>query len=291
VVQVDVFWAYGFGAGYALSAHRQLKAEYVADPAKADRDQWLSRSFVRSLLFMSLLFAPSGLYLLWAFPDWETMQVAVNHRSLPAWLVTAFAITNVTQGILGYWVTRRLIVWGSTHAALGNLVLAYVGFFFVLVHGWDGTGYTRFFSSNREDFLSWNGNLWYEEIFDWLLSDVALTLLGMGVIMLPVVYLHGIRQLEEGRALIPRREVIDAPSRIQYIIEFNTVIVGCGLVPAIFCSVVLHWFGIVPALSIIAVTGLVFLTKFLGWIDRRFVQRTQSAMRGANAMTTPSGAV
>ena len=47
-----------------------------------------------------------GVYLLWAFPDWETMQVAHSHASLLPWLVTVFAITNVTQGMLGLGLLR-----------------------------------------------------------------------------------------------------------------------------------------------------------------------------------------
>src|SRR3954464_173517 len=66
MVQVDVFWSYGLGASMGLAAGRQL----VSGP----RDLMSNPFFLKTVLFAALVFAPSGAYLLWAFPDWETMQ-------------------------------------------------------------------------------------------------------------------------------------------------------------------------------------------------------------------------
>ncbi|MCW5828361.1 MAG: hypothetical protein KIT79_03495 [Deltaproteobacteria bacterium] len=287
MVQVDVFWAYGFGAGYALSAHRQLKADYDADPAKAEENQWYSKYFVRLLLFISILFAPSGIYLLWNFPDWETMQVATNHRSLPAWLVTAFAITNVTQGILGYWLTRKFITKGNSHGALLSFVLSYIGFFFILVHGWDGTGYQRFFSVNQQEFLTWGERPWHA----WLTGPVALTLYGMGVFILPPVFIHASRQFAEGLKLVPKEKLIDSPSQLRSFAEFNFLVFGCGLAPAIVASLLLHTLGLAGGLAAIAVLGWLFCARFLGWVDRRFLMRTvDSPSAGAPGAVAPDPA-
>ncbi|MBF6176582.1 hypothetical protein [Nocardia blacklockiae] len=99
-----------------------------------------------------MLFAPSGVYLLWAYPEWETMQVADGHSSQPAWLVTVFVITNVTQGVLGYRVGQLLISSGHRYVAFLRAGVAYFAMFFILVHVWDGRGYQRFLSADRDVF-------------------------------------------------------------------------------------------------------------------------------------------
>ncbi len=260
MVQVDVFWSYAFGAGYAMAAHRQIKKEYDENPKVADERQWYTPSYVKSLLFISILFAPSGIYLLWAFPDWETMQVAIDHHSLPPWLVTLFAATNVTQGILGYWVTRYLITRKDSYKAFLNFIFSYFGFFFILVHGWDGTGYQRFFSVNRQEFLTWGERPWHA----WLTGEVALTLYGMGVILLPVVYLQCGNLIREGMALIPERERLrqQLPGRGLIILGFNSAVFVCGLFFAIASSVLIHLLG--WALGILASAALIYLAGIKG---------------------------
>jgi len=108
MVQVDIFWSYALGAGFAASASRQLKEKDT--PFQNDY-------FTYTLLYLSCIFAPSGIYLLWQFPHWETMQVATCHGDLPAWLVALFAITNITQGILGFWVSYICIKAGRYYWA------------------------------------------------------------------------------------------------------------------------------------------------------------------------------
>jgi O-antigen/teichoic acid export membrane protein len=98
MVQVDVFWSYAFGAGFAMAAARQL----IEDREKNDGNFFENKYFTHTLLFLAIIFVPSGGSLLWGFPDWETMQVAYDHHSIPAWLVSAFYVTNITQGLLGF---------------------------------------------------------------------------------------------------------------------------------------------------------------------------------------------
>ena len=57
------------------------------------------------------LFVPSGVWLLWRFPSWETMHA--GDRSLPAWLVAAFVATNATQGVLGFLVGQVMKATGG----------------------------------------------------------------------------------------------------------------------------------------------------------------------------------
>ncbi len=180
MVQIDVFWSYGFGATYALIAGRMLKKEHEEDPAKAKANQFYSKPFVLNLLFLSILFVPSGVFLLWGSPDWETMMVATTHTSISRWLAAGFAMTNITQGILGYWITRKFIVKGEFYKAYLNFAISTILFWFVLVHGWDGTGYQRFFSENQHAFL----NPETHSFWQWQIGP-AFSLFILGLFVLP----------------------------------------------------------------------------------------------------------
>jgi hypothetical protein len=189
MVQVDVFWSYGIGAGFAYAAKPQLQ-RYEPTP---NNGGWLANPyFTRNLLYLSLLFAPSGLYLLLQFTQWETMQAL--DKDMPAWLVTAFAITNITQGMLGFWVTYKLIRAGRDYLAFLQPMLGYFCMFLILVHGWDGKGYQRFFSEDRATFLQWTP----AHIPTWLTSPVALTLGVMGLVLIPVMLAWMLRFAREG---------------------------------------------------------------------------------------------
>lgn len=135
MVQVDVFWAYAWGASLAVACGRQL----------ARREKPLeTRFWSNTLLFLALFWAPTGQLLLIRHPSWETMQAAADFAALPVWLVLLFGITNITQGLLGFWIGQRLIRAGRHLAAQLNWVFGYFGMFFILLHGWDGLGYDRF---------------------------------------------------------------------------------------------------------------------------------------------------
>lgn len=173
MVQVDVFWSYGIGAGLGLaSAAGGVKKEKL-------RELFASAPAFQTLLFLALVFAPSGFVLLWSFPSWETMHVGT--RELPPWLVALFGVTNITQGLLGFAVARWLAARGRSFSAYLHWVGGYFGMFFILVHGWDGSGYQRFFSPTREALSGWT----WSTAAAWLTSDVALTLMAMGVVLIP----------------------------------------------------------------------------------------------------------
>lgn len=177
MVQVDVFWSYGIGAGVAVANLRQVGLL----PGSRTPPQEVRTPVADLALFLSCAFVPSGTWLLTAFPHWETMHVARGFGDLPAWLVTGFTLTNVTQGLLGYAVGTRLLRAGHTYAAYLQWLLAYFGMFFILVHGWDGTGYQRFFSSRPELLDGWT----WADAGRWFGSDVAVTLYVMGLVVIP----------------------------------------------------------------------------------------------------------
>jgi hypothetical protein len=258
MVQVDVFWAYGIGSGMAVAASRQLRARMAAPRDSADLREgarvqhlWQTPYFVGTLLFLALLFAPSGFYLLWEFPSWETMHA--GDRSLPGWLVATFAITNVTQGLLGFWVVDWLLARGRLYLAYLQPIIAYYGMFLILVHGWDGKGYQRFFSETAADFRAWDGD-WTA----WLGSDVALTLYGMGAILIPVLCAFVVRWQLEGYRIggnfAPARRPPGAAGVLGLLLAS---IFGVALGSAIADSLLIHALG--PVLGPVAFVALAWL--------------------------------
>lgn len=120
MVQVDVFWGYGFGASLALASGNQLAK--TAEP-------FYTKYFVKTVLFLSLFWAPTGMLLLLKHPSWETMQVTDNFLSMSPWLVLSFGITNVTQGVLGFWIGQKLMAKGNYLYANLNWIFGYFGMF------------------------------------------------------------------------------------------------------------------------------------------------------------------
>ena len=251
MVQVDVFWSYGIGAGFAYSAQKQLRDK---PPTKENGGWFANKYFTLNLLYLATMFAPSGLYLLWAFTNWETMQA--GDKDMPAWLVTLFAITNVTQGMLGFWVTYKLLEKGKRYAAFLQPLLGYFAMFFVLVHGWDGKGYQRFFSQNREEFLVWTP----DHIVPWFTSPVAITLGVMGLVLIPVMVNWMSRWMLEGQRRT-KRQFGGAPrkrpySPIKLAAIMLTLIFGVVLGTAIVASALVHLAGWALGLVAFAVIGV-----------------------------------
>jgi len=109
--------------------------------------------------------------------------------------VLAFGITNVTQGILGFWVGIKLMEKGKYLAANYNWLIGYLGLFFILIYGWDGLGYDRFFydrdmlegspawtpgagvGTDLEGFLNGVGNFLQSGVFMTLMIDAVYLLL------------------------------------------------------------------------------------------------------------------
>ncbi len=259
MVQVDVFWTYAIGAGFAVAASKPIENE-----SPDEKGAWYkSAYFTANILFLSILFAPSGVCLLWAFPSWETMHV--GDRNLPAWLVTLFASTNITQGVLGYWVAHRLIRAGYRYAALLQMALGYFLLFFILVHGWDGTGCQRFFSATKTEFVNWN----ITNAFRWLISDVALTLYLFGVIMIPLMlymmsswFLTARDQSKINSKDDEHREKWDITKLILFII------LGGTLVMAIAASILVRLFDWWIGLAVFGILAYVAALRKGGYVHK-----------------------
>lgn len=186
MVQVDVFWAYGLGASLAAVAGRQLKEE---------EKPFYTHFFMKTLIFLALCWAPTGMLLLLKHPSWECMQVPNKLSDIPPWLIIGFGITNVTQGILGFWVTVNLFKKGKYYLGHLNWLIGYLGMFFILVYGWDGLGWDRFLYDRD----MWAGSpAWHPGLgltvmdrISFLWSSVAITLYIDGFILIPpLVFLY-----------------------------------------------------------------------------------------------------
>ncbi len=211
MVQVDIFWAYGLGGSLAAAAGRQLKK--VEKPLETSY-------FVKTVLFLALIWAPTGLLLLLRHPSWETMQAAPTLAAMPPFLVLAFGITNVTQGVLGFVVGQKLMAAGKHYAAHVNWLMGYVGMFFILFYGWDGLGYDRFLY-DRDMFggAAWSpgAGLGAGAGVAFLASTVARTLYLDGVFLLPpLLYWFGkwIVAGAESDASIPERDKPKSATRL-----------------------------------------------------------------------------
>jgi hypothetical protein len=176
MVQVDIFWSYGLSAGLALAAGKKLKNE---------TSFWDNKYFNLTLIWSALIFAPSGIYLLWTNPGWETMFVAESHSSIPAWLVCLFAFTNITQGILGFYFTWWFLRRGNQRAAAFQTIWAHTAMLLVLVFGWDGAGYKRFFYAGT-------GTEWHQgtefPLTAFFSSNIFYSLLLLGVFFIPTYF-------------------------------------------------------------------------------------------------------
>ena len=191
MIEVDVFWSFSFGALFAASSAGSLKTQPVF---------WSTPSFVYTLVFLSLIFAPSGLYLLWDNPGWESMFILGDKNDIHAILPAVFAFTNVLLGIIGYYVTYikirklhlRSLKKGNAGAnAAGSLPMAYHKYW---IHAYScfcailGMGYNRFMYPS--DYVAWRAGVTYP-LTAFFTSRILFTLLAMGAILIPVTCKRG----------------------------------------------------------------------------------------------------
>ncbi len=237
MVQVDVFWAYGLGASLAAVAGRQLR----------DEDQpFYTHYFVKILLFLSLIWAPTGMLLLLKHPSWECMQVPNSLSDIPPFLILGFGITNVTQGILGFWVTTNLFKNGSYYLGHLNWLVGYLGMFFILVYGWDGLGWDRFLY-DRDMFPgspAWQPGLELTlmDRISFLWSSVAITLYIDGIYLIPpLTFLYYHFDKTEMNKMHPE---IKKKAKHRFLRGYSILVIifGVGLGSAMGAALTVHLF-------------------------------------------------
>ncbi len=208
------------------------------------------------------MFGPSGAWLLWQFTSWETMH-AGSYDTVPGWLVALFTVTNTTQAVLGFVVTRWLLGRDRVRLACLQLVAGYFAMFFVLVHGWDGTGYQRFFSATAADFRAWDR----ARLGDWFTSDVALTLYAMGAVLVPILLGMCWRWQAAARG---------GSAGWRFVGLFLAAVFGLGLGGAVVASVLIHvlgWAGGVAAFALVAAVIVGTRRGPVGWAASRVAAR------------------
>ncbi len=253
MVEVDVFWSYGIGAGFAFASGRHAAGKPFQEAT------FESTHFRDTLLFLACAFAPSGIALVWAFPDWETMHLGT--REMPHWLVALFAATNVTQGALGFFVTRWLLARGRPLAAYLQWVLGYCAMFFILVHGWDGSGYQRFFSPTSADLPGWT----WATALRWLTSPVAHTLEVEGIFIVPPILGLTTLWVRQGWAKLGRPAPAGPAAVGATVLLFSVVVFP---LVAIAASVLVRQLGWAPGLLVFAAAAWALLLRRGGLFER-----------------------
>eukprot|EP00756_Hemistasia_phaeocysticola_P044773 Hpha_TRINITY_DN1855_c0_g1::TRINITY_DN1855_c0_g1_i1::g.170425::m.170425 len=212
MIEVDVFWSYALGAAFAHCAGKGLaeKPNYY--------ENWY---FAYTVMFLSLIFAPSGCFLLNENPGWETMFVFDRNSFgargwLEACIPTVFAHTNVLLGLIGFWVTYKLNKAGKRDLATYIWISTYSAFFGIL-----GFGYGRFlYPGYAEDWAKQREYHWK----DFLFCQTFNSLIGLGVFVLPALCVP-LKWLSEG---VPARVRSRDNKTILMGLAFNLVIQAVG---------------------------------------------------------------
>ncbi len=212
MVEVDVFWSFGIGASFATAAHRQIKKEVC--------EWWESPYFLYNVLFAAVIFAPSGIWLLWINCGWETMYLL--NKNMPAVIPCVFAATNVTQAILGYYLAQRFIKREKLNLAHYTWIFGWGMTLLILVGGW-----RRFLYAGT--FEDWNGidtaavslgaylesglggaAPWFKythlpvkeyPITDFFSSKIFFSLIGMGFFFIPAFAIPVLKWTKAGKEL------------------------------------------------------------------------------------------
>ncbi|MFE3517552.1 hypothetical protein [Streptomyces sp. NPDC059166] len=178
MVQVDPFLAYGIGAAFALAAPPTIGT------TRDQNGRHSQEAFLVALLYLGVLLAPSGLWLLAYFPAWETMQLTTRP---PSWLPAVFASGVVLLGCVGFTVTAGLLRRNAPWPAVMQVVWAPSVLCFLLLHGWDGTGLRRFLTATAT-----HGPLPVQPLHDlagrWITTPVAHTLGTMAAVLAAVLF-------------------------------------------------------------------------------------------------------
>lgn len=256
MVQVDVFFSYAMGSGFALAASRQL----IKKREKEGRQVFDNTYFTRTLLFLAIFILPGNLTLLWGWPSWETMHVG-TYRSIPAWFITAFCLVSVGLGILGFWVTYQLIVRKKYYLAFLQMALAYFLLLFMLVNGWDKTGYQRFFSVTKADFLNWQ----WSNVTSFLTSSLFLTVVILFGIGGPLLFYWFTTWMKEGYMIdgYADRERAARTGRIKIAALLLVGVLGSALAFAVIATLLIACLGWI--LGIIVFIPVFFLAGLSKW--------------------------
>ncbi|MGW6531508.1 hypothetical protein [Streptomyces venezuelae] len=260
-IQAALFWAYAIGATFALSAGRQLQVweRINAGEGPRTRSRAANPYLALTALFASVLMVPTGLFLLWQNPSWSTMHVADGHDGVWAGFVLFYAGGIPVAAILGFLVAQGLVLVGAGYWAYLNCVGGYFLLFGTLIHGWDGRGYERLFSSGTGDFADWRQDSVVNHVLDFVTSGTFLALLLFGAAVIGVMLMTEIGWLMEGWSLPGADEDRKVP-RLLAVAIAGAGVYGLPFMGALFASVLVRlvggWLGL-PLFAVVA--GLTLL--------------------------------
>ena len=191
-----------------------------------------------------------------------------TYETKPAWITCLFVMTMPLLFMLGFWVTYKLFMVEKYFAAALQPVLGYFLMFFILANGWDKTGYQRFFSATREDFNNWPSGFSEQinAVISWLSSDVAFTLYGMGVILIPALLYMLVKWLYEGYEMGDNLDE-DRYEKVNPLITNILLLVavfGGSLVSAILATVLIAYTGWILGILISLVIIYILIVRILG---------------------------
>ena len=138
--------------------------------------------------------------------------------------------------------------------------------FFILVHGWDGTGYRRFFSATKSQFLDWTPS----NVLAWFTSDVALTLYVLGVFLIPLlVYVMSAWIVRGARAAQADDESMGGKAAQWRVAEaFLETALLASLGSAIAASLLVHLLGYLAGLLIFGIAAYYLLLRGGAYVHR-----------------------
>ncbi len=262
-IQAALFFAYATGAALAVAAGRQLQIweRLSVGEGPRTRSRVANPYLTLTLLFATVLLVPTGLFLLWQNPAWATMQVADAHRGVWAGFVLFYAGGIPVATLLGFTAAQALVLMGAGYWGYLQAVGGYFLTFGTLIHGWDGSGYERLFSTGAKDFADWPKDSIVNNVLDFLTSGTFLALLLLGGAAVGTMLVTEISWLMEGWELPGADEDRKVP-RIVAIAIAAAGVYGLPFLGALVASGLMRLLGAVFGLLLFAVlAGVVLLHR------------------------------
>lgn len=259
-IQAALFWAYAIGATFAVAAGRQLQIweRLSVGEGPRTRSRAANPYLTLTLLFATVLLVPTGLFVLWQNPAWATMQVAGEHGGVWAGFVLLYAGGIPAGALLGFLVAQALVLVGAGYWAYLQSVGGHFLVFGTLIHGWDGTGYERTFSTGAADFAAWPKDSVVNNVLDFLTSGTFLALLLFGAVVLGTLLVTEIGWLMEGWAL-PGADADRKVPRLLAVAIAAAGVYGLPFLGALAASVLMRLLGGLPGLLLFGVLASVVL--------------------------------
>lgn len=274
-LQAALFWAYAIGATFAVSAARQLqfwRRWTVASGQRGSAPEALPAAMAGriggptanpylclTVLFAAVLLVPTGLYLMWQNPSWQTMQVAGGHSGLWPGFALLYAAGVVVAALLGFLIAQALVVGGLAYWGYLQTVGGYFLLFATLIHGWDGEGYRRVLTTGQRQFADWPKDSVVNRVLDFATSGTFLTLVVLGFAVITTMLVTEIGWLAEGWRL-PGGDTDRKVPRIVAVVIAGAGVYALPFGGAVLASVLVRLLGWPLGLALFAVVaGLVLL--------------------------------